>query len=108
MTRGEGFEDAFDYIRELRNESEPPQKAARDIEHNLRTVEKLLSEIRSNRVPFTYGQWAGFIDRIEENLPHCALFQREVLLRGGGRNPECVGENISKSIDRYRNSFGIR
>ena len=108
MTRGEGFEDAFEYIREVRNESEPPQKAARDIEHNLKTVEKLLIEIRSNRIPFTYGEWAGVIDRIEENLPQCELFERGVLLRGGDRNPECVGENISRSINRYRNSFGFR
>ena len=105
--RDPGFEDAFDYIREVRNEREPPQKAARDIDHSLRTVEQLLDEIRSSRVPFTYGQWVGFLDRIEENLPHCELFKREVLLRGGGRDPERVGENISRSIVRYRNSYGI-
>ena len=48
--RDPGFEDAFDYIREVRNESEPPQKAARDIEHNLRTVEQ------TNVQPYLYDE----------------------------------------------------
>ena len=107
LSRGGGFEDAFEYIRDLR-ESEPPQKAPKDVEHNLKTVEKLLIEIRSNRIPLTYGEWEGFLDRIEENLPLCELFERGVLLRGGNRNPNCIGENISKSINRYRNSYGFR